>query len=130
MIVIDASVTLDILLGTSVADDVMAHLSEPGQTLHAPYLLDVEVTQAIRRRVICGDVSSDRASLALTDLSNLAIQRYPHTFLLPRIWELRHNLTAYDAAYVALAECLDAPLITRDRRIRMAAGHSLPVIVI
>ncbi|HVZ69545.1 MAG TPA: type II toxin-antitoxin system VapC family toxin [Rhizomicrobium sp.] len=130
MIVIDASAALDILLGTSAAKDVMARLSKRGETIHAPHLLDIEVAQVIRRRVIYGDISSDRGSAALTDLSKIAIQRYPHDFLLPRIWELRHRLTAYDAAYIALAESLDAPLLTRDRRIAAAAGHYAQVLVV
>lgn len=91
--------------------------------LHAPHLLDVEAAQVIRRYAANGEIDSARGRLALADLADFPLRRYPHDFLLPRIWDLRNNLTAYDAAYVALAEALDAPLLTRDRRLAAAAGH-------
>lgn len=123
MIVVDASAVLEALLRTAAANAVEDRLFAPGQTLHAPHLLDVEVAQVIRRYAAKGDIDSARGRLALGDLADLALRRYPHDFLLPRIWDLRNNLTAYDAAYVALAEALDAPLLTRDRRLAAAAGH-------
>ncbi len=123
MIVVDASALLEILLRTPSAKAVEDRLFAPRQTLHAPHLLDVEVAQVIRRYASNGDIDSARGRLALADLADLPLQRYPHDFLLPRIWDLRNNLTAYDAAYVALAEALDAPLLTRDRRLAAAAGH-------
>jgi predicted nucleic acid-binding protein len=98
-------------------------LFAPGRTLHAPHVLDVEVAQVIRRYAANGEISGERGRLALADLADLPLRRYPHDFLLPRMWDLRNNLTAYDAAYVALAEALDAPLLTRDRRLAVAAGH-------
>lgn len=98
-------------------------LFAPRQTLHAPHLLDVEVAQVIRRYVANREIDSERGRAALTDLADFPLRRYPHDFLLPRIWDLRNNLTAYDAAYVALAEVLDAPLLTRDRRLAAATGH-------
>jgi predicted nucleic acid-binding protein len=122
MIVVDASAMIEALLRTPAAAAVDARLFEPGETLHAPHLLDVEVAQVIRRYVANGDIDADRGREALDDLADLRLRRYPHDVLLPRIWELRHNLTAYDAAYVALAEALDAPLLTRDRRLAAAAG--------
>ena len=76
----------------------------------------------IRRYAAKGDINGDRGRAALADLADLPMRRYPRDFLLPRIWDLRNNLTAYDAAYVALAEALDAPLLTRDRRLAAAAG--------
>ncbi len=123
MIVVDASALLEALLRTASAKAVEDRLFAPGQTLHAPHLLDVEVAQVIRRYAANGDISAERGRLALADLADLAMRRYPHDFLLPRIWDLRSNLTAYDAAYVALAEALDAPLLTRDRRLATAARH-------
>jgi len=114
---------LEALLRTSAGKAVEDRLFAPGQTLHAPHLLDVEVAQVIRRYAAHGDIDDARGRLALTDLADLTLRRYPHDFLLPRMWDLRHNLTAYDAAYVALAEALDAPLLTRDRRLAAAAGH-------
>ena len=101
----------------------MGRILAPDETLHAPHLLDVEVAQVIQRYAARGDIGGDRGRAALTDLVDLPLQRYPHEVLLPRIWALRHNFTAYDAAYVALAEALDAVLLTRDRRLAAAAGH-------
>lgn len=123
MIVVDASALLEVLLRTAAAGTVEQRLFAPGQTLHAPHLLDVEIAHVIRRYAANGDIDGERGRLALSDLADLSLRRYPHDMLLPRIWELRSNLTAYDAAYVALAEALDAPLFTRDRRLASAAGH-------
>jgi predicted nucleic acid-binding protein len=123
MIVVDASAVLEALLRTSAAKAVEDLLFAPGQTLHAPHLLDVEVAQVIRRYAAKGEIDSERGRTALADLADLPLRRYPHDFLLPRIWDLRNNLTAYDAAYVALAEALDVPLLTRDRRLAAAGGH-------
>jgi predicted nucleic acid-binding protein len=116
VIVIDASAVIEALLRTSAADAVERRLFDGRETLHAPHLLDVEVVQVVRRYAALGTIDPERGRAALAD-------RYPHDLLLPRIWELRHNLTAYDTAYVALAETLDAPLITRDRRLAGATGH-------
>lgn len=97
-------------------------LFDPEQTLHAPHLLDVEVAQVLRRYSVSGEIDGDRGRMALLDLADLPVERYPHGFLLRRVWELRNNLTAYDAIYVALAEALDAPLLTRGRRLAAAAA--------
>jgi predicted nucleic acid-binding protein len=123
MIVVDASAMLEALLRTPAAKAVEKWLFDPRQTLHSPHLLDIEVAQVIRRYSANGEIDSERGRAALADLADLPLHRYPHDFLLPRIWDLRNNLTAYDAAYVALAEALDAPLLTRDRRLAAAAGH-------
>ncbi|HEX7389995.1 MAG TPA: type II toxin-antitoxin system VapC family toxin [Acidiphilium sp.] len=123
MIVVDASALLEVLLRTPAAGTVEERLFAPGQTLHAPHLIDVEAAQVIRRYAATGDIDDERGRLALADLADFPLRKYPHDILLPRIWALRNNLTAYDAAYVALAEALDAPLLTRDRRMAAAAGH-------
>jgi predicted nucleic acid-binding protein len=123
VIVVDASALLEALLRTPAAEAVEDRLFAPGQTLHAPHLLDVEVAQVVRRYAANGEIDGERGRAALTDLADLPVRRYPHDILLPRIWDLRNNLTAYDAAYVALAEALDAPLLTRDRRLAAASGH-------
>ena len=123
MIVADASVLLEVLLRTPAANAVEARLFAPGQTLHAPHLVDVEIAQVIRRYAANRDIDDERGRMALADLADLPLRRYPHDFLLPRVWALRNNLTAYDATYVALAEVLDVPLLTRDRRLAGAAGH-------
>lgn len=111
------------LLRTPAAAAIEARLFAPNETLHAPHLLDIEVTQVIRRYAATGEVDEGRGRAALEDLCDLPVRRYPHDVLLPRVWALRNNLTAYDAAYVALAEALDAVLVTRDKRLAGAAGH-------
>ena len=102
-------------------------LFEAGTSLHAPHLLDIEATQILRRFVRRGEVTPERARQAVEDLVDLPLERYSHDFLLPRVWSLRQNLTAYDAVYVALAEILGATLLTRDARISRAPGHSVRV---
>jgi predicted nucleic acid-binding protein len=94
-----------------------------GETLHVPHLLDIEITQVLRRYARSAIISPERGAEALTDLVDLPLNRYPHFVLLPRIWQMRHNLTAYDATYLALAEALDAPLVTRDRALTRAGGQ-------
>jgi predicted nucleic acid-binding protein len=123
VIVVDASAVLEALLRTPVGKEVEDRLFASRQTLHAPHLLDVEVAQVIRRYAANGDIDDDRGRMAIADLSDFPLRRYPHDFLLPRIWDLRNNLTAYDATYVALAEALNAPLLTRDKRLAAATGH-------
>jgi predicted nucleic acid-binding protein len=123
VIVVDASALLEALLRTPAADAVDDRLFARRETLHAPHLIDVEIAHVVRRYAAAGQIDSERGRAALTDLADLRLQRYPHDLLLPRIWDLRANLSAYDAAYVALAEALDAPLVTRDRRLAATAGH-------
>jgi predicted nucleic acid-binding protein len=123
VIVVDASVILEVLLGTPDGARVAGRLFTPGETLHAPHLLDLEVAQVLRRYALAGELDSARGLEALDDLADLPLTRYPHDLLLPRIWELRRNLTAYDAAYVALAEALAAPLVTRDAALVSVRVH-------
>jgi predicted nucleic acid-binding protein len=123
LIVVDASALVHFLLRAPAARAIQAKIFAPGETLHAPHLLDIEVAQVIRRHVANGDIGSDRGQAALADLADLPLQRYPHDLFVQRIWALRNNLTAYDAAYVALAEALGAVLLTRDKRLAAAAGH-------
>ncbi|MDQ2861419.1 MAG: type II toxin-antitoxin system VapC family toxin [Pseudomonadota bacterium] len=122
MIVVDASALVEVLLRTSASAAVEAWIFAPGQSLHAPHLLDVEVAQVIRRYALGGEIDGERGRAALADLADFPLRRYPHDFLLPRMWELRNNLTAYDAVYVALAEALDCALLTRDHRLAAAVG--------
>ena len=89
--------------------------------------MDLEVAQVLRRLVREGTVSAQRADEAMQDLLDLRITKYPHSVLLPRIWQLRHNLSAYDAAYVVLAEKLGAVLLTRDKGLTSASGHAVPI---
>jgi predicted nucleic acid-binding protein len=122
VIVVDASAILEVLLRTPAAPAIEERLSEHGETLHAPHLLDLEVLQVLRRYAAASEISAERAREALDDLPAFRLRRWAHDALTSRIWELRQNLTAYDAAYVALAEALRAPLLTRDRRLASAPG--------
>ena len=123
MIVVDASAVLELLLGTVRGDRVASYALAPEERLHAPHLLDVEVAQALRRLVQLGDITPPRAQQALDDHTALGIDRHAHQDLLPRIWRLRESITAYDAAYVALAEALQAPLLTCDAKLARSHGH-------
>lgn len=125
MIVVDASVMVDALRGV---DRVVGWLS--GQWLAAPHLLDAEVGGVVRRLVLAGDLSAEAAGDALIDLAEIEILRYEHPPLFARAWELRDNLTFYDALYVALAEQLDAPLVTLDARLAGAPGIGVAVQVL
>jgi len=127
MIVVDASVVVEFLMRTDTGRLARDRLFRDRATLHAPHLLDVETAHALRRLHAAGQIDANRGREALGDLAELRINRYPHDLLLMRIWELRANLTAYDAAYVALAEVLRAPLLTCDRRMAQAPGHSARV---
>ena len=122
MIVLDASAAIELLLRTPAGERVEARVLEPGASLHAPHLIDLEVAQVLRRQVLAGAMDADRGREAIEDLLDLPLTRYPHDVLVPRIWELRHNLTAYDAAYVALAEALEATLLTTDAALAAAPG--------
>ena len=122
VIVVDASAILEVLLRTPAAPAIEERLFERGETLHAPHLVDLEVLQVLRRYAAAGEISAERAGEALDDLAAFRLRRWAHDALALRIWELRQNLTAYDAAYIALAEALGAPLLTRDRRLASAPG--------
>ena len=130
MIVLDASAALELLLQTPLGMRVAERALASDETLHVPYLLDVEVAQVLRRYTLAGELTAKRAEQALTDFMDLPFTRYAHTDLLLRIWELRNSVTAYDAVYVALAEALDAPLVTTDSKLARAHGHRATVLVL
>jgi predicted nucleic acid-binding protein len=130
VIVIDASAVTEFLLQTGLGSRVEARIFRDGDDFHAPSLLDVEVVQALRRLVRAGDVQSNRAEAAIEDLTDFDISRHSHLDFLARVWELRHNLTAYDGMYVALAEALDAPLVTCDAPLGVTPGHEARIEVI
>jgi predicted nucleic acid-binding protein len=115
MTVVDASAVVEFLLQTEVGARVEPRLYRAEEDLHAPHLLDVEVLSALRRLVHASELTADRAAEAIEDLGLLRIIRHGHLDLVARAWELRQNLTAYDAMYVALAEALDAAVVTCDR---------------
>ena len=122
MIVLDASALVELLLHTSTGELVLARISDPAVGLHAPHLADIEVTQVLRRYVQAGEFDESTAAAALQSLRDLDLQRHAHEPLLERVWQLRHNLTAYDAVYVALAEVLDGILLTCDGPLSRAPG--------
>jgi predicted nucleic acid-binding protein len=121
VIVVDASV-LVVALADDGQDGDNARLRLRGERLAAPELIDLEVASVLRRQLRQGDLNDRRASQALSDLTDLPLQRAPHRPLVERCWELRANLTIYDAAYVALAEALDTTLLTGDGRLSRSTG--------
>jgi Predicted nucleic acid-binding protein, contains PIN domain len=123
MLVVDASLVVDYLLDDGERGAWSAAQIASAGRLHAPHLLDFEVASAARKLVGRGDATPERARTALRDLADLAVQRYPAVRLLDRMWQLRENLTPYDASYVALAEALALPLATTDRRLARVGGH-------
>jgi predicted nucleic acid-binding protein len=121
MIVADASF-LVMALGDDGPDGAQARRRLRGEELAAPHLIDLEVTSVLRRSARSGNVTQQRASQALQDLTDLAMERVADTTLLTRVWELRGNYSPYDACYVALAELLHAPLLTYDAKMAGASG--------
>ncbi|MFI5045637.1 MAG: type II toxin-antitoxin system VapC family toxin [Acidimicrobiia bacterium] len=121
MIVVDASVVVT-ALGDDGPDGDRARDRLQGERLVAPHLLDIEVTSAWRRMASAGDLDERRVGFAMEDLRSLRIERAPHGPLLDRCWELRRNLTVYDAVYVALAEAVERALLTADRKLVRAKG--------
>lgn len=117
MIVVDASALIDVLVGAASATGRLAD-----EELAAPHLLDAEVASVLRRQTLAGQMEPDQARSALDDLADLEIGRYSHGSLLDRAWQLRANVTVYDALYVALAEVLDVPLVTLDARLAASPG--------
>lgn len=123
MIVVDASLALDLMLATSDSYELKQRLENSGEELVAPELLDLELLQSLRRQLRLKKITRARAAEAVDTLHELPVARIGHGQFLDRIWQLRDNLTAYDAAYVALAEAMEAPIWTRDRKYLGASGH-------
>jgi predicted nucleic acid-binding protein len=123
LIVVDTSAAVELVLLTRLSDAVAARLATEEQAIHVPHLYDLEVAHVLRRLVQLREVSPTRAQEALEDATLIPQERHAHVDLLPRIWALRTTMTAYDAAFVALAEALDATLVTCDAKLARAAGH-------
>src|SRR5215218_2905369 len=133
MLVVDASAVTELVLARPAGEVVSEHLASHGFALHAPQLVDVEVLSALRRLVTSGEATAERAAEAIADLHDLPIERYPHDILVPRIWQLRENFSAYDASYVALADGLadePVPLLTADGRLARAVTDHVDVPVL
>ena len=123
MIVLDASAAVELVLRTPTGSRVAARLRRDDDTLHVPHLIDLEVASVLRRLESAGTIGPADAARAIEDFLALTLVRYAHDLLLPRIWQLRHNLTAYDGCYVALAEILPATLLTCDAPLAATPGH-------
>ncbi len=120
---LDASAAVAVLLNLGpAAGNIRLRTSLPGENLHVPHLFDVEVLHVLRRHSLRGTLSRQRESAAMAGLHDMRLSRYSHTVFIDRIWELKNTLSAYDAAYVALAETLSAPLVTTDARLARAPG--------
>ena len=122
MIVLDASAVVELLLDTPAGRRVGGRLDDAALAIHAPHLVDVEAASALRRLVRDGIIEADEAEAALDDLRALDLQRHAHEPLLDRMWALRENMSAYDATYVALADALEATLVTCDAKLARAKG--------
>jgi len=127
MIVLDASVVVELLTNSALGHSIRHELAAMGESFIVPHLIDIEVLSALRRLAAAQRIDSHRAAQLLTELAALPVERYPHEPLIPRIWELRHNFTAYDAAYIALAEATGSVLFTCDENLRK--GHRSRVVV-
>lgn len=121
MIVLDASVVVELLINGRLAEAIRSDLAGRRESFLVPHLLDVEVVSALRSLAAGQRIDSHKSEQLLTSLATLPAERYPHAPLLMRIWELRHNFTAYDAAYIALAEATDSVLYTSDEK--LSKGH-------
>lgn len=130
MIVLDASATVELLLATRPGQRVATRLRGAHGRLHAPHLISIEVVSALRRLAVRDEVGAARCLMALRGLARLPVRRWGHEALLGRVWELRDSVSAYDATYLALAEALDATLVTTDGRLAGATGHRARVEVV
>ena len=128
MIVLDASAAADVLLNLGLrAQRIRERMAASDDDLHVPHLFELEVLSVLRRYSLRGELSQQRAYRAIDRLLSMRLTRYPHTFLLSRVWELRENFTAYDAVYIALAKTLEAPLVTADTRLAGAPDVGVTV---
>ncbi len=127
MLVLDASLLIEVLLRTPRGIRHTDRVLDARQSLHAPHLLDIEALHGLRRLTLAGELDTQSAERALVTLSELPLIRHEHTAFMGRIWQLRKSLTAFDAAYIALTEALPAVLLTCDGRLARAHGHHAQV---
>ena len=125
--VLDASAVVELVLGSRSGMEILKRVSDPKLSLHSPELVDIEVLSVLRRYELADIIPPDRIAHAIDNLGDLDLRRHPHGPLLPRIWSWRYNLTSYDAAYVTLAEALDAALVTTGARLARAPRPLLRV---
>jgi predicted nucleic acid-binding protein len=130
MLVVDASVLLEFLLETPLGRRSAERLLDRREEFHSPHLLDVEFVQVLRKLTRRGKLEASGAQQMLEVLQSLPLTRHSHIEYLRRIWELRESISAYDAAYVALAEGLDAPLLTCDARLSRSHGHRADIVLL
>ena len=126
--ILDASAALDVLLRIEPEAEWVTDRIAKGDALVAPHLIETEVVSGLRRRTLRGELTPRRGQRALRDFLALRIQKYPTSMLLERMYQLRDVLSAYDAAYVALAEALDVPLVTTDGRLARSSGHAARIL--
>ena len=127
MFVLDASGAVELLLNTAAGRRIANRIDDPTETIHAPHLIDVEVAHVLRRYTLLGVLSAARCKRALGQWRELDVERYSHEHFLDRMWQLRHNVSAYDAAYVALTEALSTVLVTGDGRLLRAPGLAIRI---
>ena len=125
--VLDASAVLELVLGTRSGMEILRRTADPRVSLHSPEVVDLEVLSALRQYELASITPPQRVAQAIDNLSDLDLRRHRHGPILPRIWSWRYNLTSYDAAYVTLAEVLDAPLLTTDARFARVPQLPVPV---
>jgi predicted nucleic acid-binding protein len=130
LIVIDASAAIELILRTELGEKVELRALAPQERLYAPHLLDLEVAQVLRRLSQLKEITAARAQEALDDYAGLLVERAAHRELLRRVWQLRNSMTAYDGAYIALAEALDAPLLTCDGKLARSHGHRAMIVLL
>jgi predicted nucleic acid-binding protein len=130
VIVIDASVAVELLLASEMGRRAAARTRAPTIALHAPELLDIEVVSVLRKSVLRGRLDEERATVAVAGLLAWDVERHSHGPLVQRAWSLRSGITAYDATYVALAEALGATLLTCDARLARTAERFARVEVV
>ena len=127
MMVLDASGAVELLLNTTRGKRLAERLTDEAEVVHVPHLIDVEISQVLRRYVLRGALNERRGATALHRWRSFDVERYPHEPFLDRVWQLRANFSAYDAVYVALAEALSTVLVTGDRKLAGAPGANAPI---